>query len=365
MPTRYSDPYSSYTDPYADAATPRYRQPATTTPTAPAPATTPSQPAPSPFDASQQVGHNGTTSGGLTREQYRDLWQSSGAKSMQDLQNFVNQYGGKIVSDNGTVMTPYGEQIDMLVGAHSSTPTAGWGGVGDSGGSGSGSAGAGAGAGSGNGSGSGSYNLDYSSTPGNPGNGSSQGDALRQQLIQQLLQRSQQSLDVTANDPTIRAQAEPYAAAQERAARNYIADQAEASGPNANLAGLSRVAQEQAAQASGQQVAGLIGNEITQRRTEIQAALSGMAGYISDEDKIALQRELGYLDAATQRLGIQAQSDSSHYASDVSRQNALTAADTQRYSANLGNDQFYANLGLTADDRNAYWQAVNSGLIPG
>ena len=62
------------------------------------------------------VGHDGTYRG-MTREQYRDAWMSSGAHTLQDLQNFVQQHGGQVVSDSGNVMTPYGEQINMLIGA--------------------------------------------------------------------------------------------------------------------------------------------------------------------------------------------------------------------------------------------------------
>jgi len=102
---------------------------------APAPAPPP-PPAPAPFDPTQQVGHEGRTSSGLTREQYRDAWQSSGATTMQDLQNFVSQHGGRIVSANGTVLTPFGEQIDMLIGARSGKGSAGWGGVDGGGGGG-------------------------------------------------------------------------------------------------------------------------------------------------------------------------------------------------------------------------------------
>src|SRR5690348_4465307 len=96
------DPYSSdNTVPTQDGPTYSVEDPAPAQ-RADDPAPAPTQPAQPTFDPNQQVGHNGTTSSGLTREQYRDLWQSSGAKSMQDLQNFVNQYGGSIVSGNGT-----------------------------------------------------------------------------------------------------------------------------------------------------------------------------------------------------------------------------------------------------------------------
>ncbi|MBA3949313.1 MAG: hypothetical protein H0X44_05140, partial [Acidobacteria bacterium] len=67
----------------------------------------------------------------MTREQYRDAWQGSGARSMSDLQAFLSKNGGSVVSGNGTVRTPYGEDIDMLQGARTNgNGSAAWGGVG-------------------------------------------------------------------------------------------------------------------------------------------------------------------------------------------------------------------------------------------
>jgi hypothetical protein len=70
--------------------------------------------------APAQVGHNGVTQGGLSREQYRDMWQGSGASSMADLQNFIAQNGGELLDGAGRVRTPYGEVIDMGIAARGS-----------------------------------------------------------------------------------------------------------------------------------------------------------------------------------------------------------------------------------------------------
>lgn len=91
--------------------------------------------APAAFDPSAVVGHNGTTSNGMNREAYRDAWFSSGAKSMGDLQKFIQANGGTLVSGNGTVRTPFGEEIDMGANARGSAAgqgqmSASWGGVG-------------------------------------------------------------------------------------------------------------------------------------------------------------------------------------------------------------------------------------------
>ncbi len=56
----------------------------------------------------------------LSREEYRDKWMSSGTRDQAGLSNFLNQYGGTQLSGNGTVKTPYGDDvIDMLIGARS------------------------------------------------------------------------------------------------------------------------------------------------------------------------------------------------------------------------------------------------------
>lgn len=86
------------------------------------------------FDPRQQVGHDGTING-MNREQYRDAWMGSGARSMADMQAFLGKNGGSLVSDNGTVRTPFCEELDMGINARGSAAgngpmRAGWGGGG-------------------------------------------------------------------------------------------------------------------------------------------------------------------------------------------------------------------------------------------
>jgi hypothetical protein len=95
------------------------------------PLVTPMEPT---FDPHAQVGHNGTING-MNREQYRDAWMGSGAKSMDDLNKFLTAHGGTLTGANGTVQTPFGEQLDMLFNAKGSAAGNGpagasWGGVG-------------------------------------------------------------------------------------------------------------------------------------------------------------------------------------------------------------------------------------------
>lgn len=134
-----------------------------------------------------------------------------------------------------------------------------------------------------------------------------QDQALRQALIDQLTKRSQQSLAVDRNDPTLRAQADPYTAQIERQRRNYLADMAESQGPLANLQGEARLSQERAGQASGLFEAQLIGREIESRRQEISEALQSLQGLLTTGQEMSLRKELAQLDDATKRLGLNQQ----------------------------------------------------------
>lgn len=88
----------------------------------PPPQGNPAAGAPQGFDPSQQVGHDGTING-MNREQYRDAWMASGASNPQEMQAFLAQHGGSVVSGNGTVRTPFGEDLDMMYNARGSAQT--------------------------------------------------------------------------------------------------------------------------------------------------------------------------------------------------------------------------------------------------
>jgi hypothetical protein len=164
-------------------------------------------------------------------------------------------------------------------------------------------------------------------------------------LYNTLLDQSQQSLAVDRNDPTIRAQADAYNANATRAERNYLADLAEKSGPNANLQGQTRVASEQLGQQTGSFEASLLGNELTARRQSISDALNGMRGLLSTDQQAALQKELSTMDDAirTQQLAQQGTQF------DSSQSQALDLALRQ--------------LGLQGSQDQNYWSALYSGLL--
>ena len=144
-----------------------------------------------------------------------------------------------------------------------------------------------------------------------------------------LMGRATQNIIPSASDPIIASQVGAYGAQQQRDARNYINQEAESMGPNANLDTEKRMMAENAAQSTGQLQAQLLQNELNARRQEVAQALGQMGGQLSAEDQMALQRELGWGNIDLQQ--------------------------------GLGMGQ----LGLQATNESNYWDALRSGLING
>lgn len=134
-------------------------------------------------------------------------------------------------------------------------------------------------------------------------------DPRRDQLYNLLMGRATQSLNIDPKDPIIANQVNAFGAQQQRASRNYLASQAEKQGPLGNLGMEERMASEKAGQATGSLQAQLMQNELGARRQEIMSALSQMGGLLSDNERLALQRELAYLsnDQFLRDLGLRAQ----------------------------------------------------------
>ena len=129
----------------------------------------------------------------------------------------------------------------------------------------------------------------------------------RDQLFQTLMDRSKQSLNVNPKDPTIAANVNAFRAEQARGNQAALRQAAEGGGPMGNLNMERRMGAEKAAQATGGMQSQLMLNEMSARRTEIQNALTQMGNMLSDEQRNALQRELGLLDAAVKREQLAAQ----------------------------------------------------------
>jgi len=129
-----------------------------------------------------------------------------------------------------------------------------------------------------------------------PGVQSSAASSGQDALFQQLMARARQGTSVDSNDPNIRQQVDPYVAQQTRAARNVIADSAEAGGPYGNNRGEARMATERAGQNAGLFESEIIGREIAAKREEVSQALQ-LAGQMGNASAAReLQQQLALLD---------------------------------------------------------------------
>jgi hypothetical protein len=181
----------------------------------------------------------------------------------------------------------------------------------------------------------------------------SAGGGARDALIAQLMARAQQGTAVDRNNPNIRAQVDPAVAQLERSSRGYLDDVAERAGPLANIQGERRLASERTGQAAGTLEAEVIGREIAGRRAEIMQALSLWGDQLSDQQRIELQRELGYLDDATRRFGIEMGADT-----------AREGLGVQRYGIDVNNDQFLRDLALREWEGWNRWDPTNPINLP-
>jgi hypothetical protein len=188
-------------------------------------------------------------------------------------------------------------------------------------------------------------------------------------LFEQLLSRAKQTEQISPDDPQIASQVNAFRAEQTRGLRNYLSGQAERRGPRANLGLSQRMGNEKLAQATGSLQAELIGRELQARRTEIQDALVSMAGMLSDEQKLALQKELAYLsnDQFGRQLGQQNNQFFAGLGQQESQFGRQLGQQNNQFFAGLGtqNDQFLRDLGLRAENQSSYWDAVRSGLLGG
>lgn len=150
-----------------------------------------------------------------------------------------------------------------------------------------------------------------------------------------LMQRATQSLNINPNDPIVKGQVNSFKAGATRDSRNYVDQMAESGGPSANLTGEKRMAAEHVSQGAGSLQSTLIQNELTQHRNEIQNALTQMGGMLSDQQRIALQQQLGLLDVNLRQQQI-----------------------------NSGNDQWSAEFGRGVSNDANHWDTVrrNGGV---
>ena len=188
------------------------------------------------------------------------------------------------------------------------------------------------------------------------------------ELYNTLMGRANQGLAVDRNNPVVRAQADAFSANQERSRRNYLADTAESSGPNANLRNEERMSAERMGQATGGFEAELMGREVQAKRDEISNALNNAQGLLTMEQQLALQQKLANMDDVIKRMGL-AQSDKQFGLDLGYRNRALSQNDRQfgrdldyrNRALNQSDDQFRDRLGFDYADRSSYWDSLYRG----
>lgn len=145
-------------------------------------------------------------------------------------------------------------------------------------------------------------------TPSAPDQKAQVGTAFRDSLLKML---SDNQKDPSLADPALKGQMDAYSLAQTRArdrARSAMAERAAQQGGagvdsgafNNDLAGLFQAQGE----AEGQFGAGLVGQELQNRRNQLMQAATLAGNQMSQEDSRALQRELADLDAKIRREGM-------------------------------------------------------------
>lgn len=117
-------------------------------------------------------------------------------------------------------------------------------------------------------------------------------------LMDYIMGKAGQSLDINSKDPLIAKQVNAYGAASQRASNDYLRQAAERGGPVNNLNQEARMLAEKRGQGLGQFTGQLMQQELTTRRNEIMQALQLGAAYMTDQQRLALQRQLADMDNA-------------------------------------------------------------------
>jgi hypothetical protein len=172
--------------------------------------------------------------------------------------------------------------------------------------------------------------------------------------------QAQQGTQIDRNDPNIRQQVDPYAAAQERARRNYESESAERLSARgmANSGVMDqerRYAMETAGQNTGMFEAQLVGRELQNRRAEIQTALAQLMQMGESDKTRQLQRELAEIDRQLKQAGLDLQGSLGHAELWLRDKLGTGALNVDMLRALLQNNQFGQNLGFNIADREAHW----------
>lgn len=210
----------------------------------------------------------------------------------------------------------------------------------------------------------------YSTTPGAAPTQNTANQGAQDVLRNTLLDRATQGTTVDTNDPTFRAQADNYAATQERLRRNYQDDAAErltaqGMGSSGAMDAERRFSNEQAANSTAGFEAQLAQSELMNRRQEISDALNGLGGLISGDQARALQKQLADLDAAIKRESLAQSGSLASQDLALRSQLGMGGLNLDALRTKLQSDQFNKSLGFNMADKEAYYNSLGLSQLLG
>lgn len=161
----------------------------------------------------------------------------------------------------------------------------------------------------------------------------------------------QNPANVSINDPTLKAQMDPFRQEQDRArqmrqmamAERLGAEGAESGGAMSSEVALSY---EDMGRANAQRASELVGQEVLARREELFKALSLYGDMMTQEQQRALQLEIAKLDAQVKREATSASTSLGRDDLKLREKLGLGNLSLGLLQAQLGNDQFSKRLGF-------------------
>lgn len=119
-------------------------------------------------------------------------------------------------------------------------------------------------------------------------------------LLDLLMKRAGASETVDPNDPIIQAQTDAFRGEGVQARRDFLSAQAEGAGPYGNQRSEERRSAEELGKSVGGFRAQAMQQELSAKRAQIEHALSGAAGFITEQQRMQLQNQLTRLQLAQQ-----------------------------------------------------------------
>jgi hypothetical protein len=207
----------------------------------------------------------------------------------------------------------------------------------------------------------------YSQTPAAAPLANTANQGAQDVLRNSYLQQATQSTTIDRNDPNFRQQADAFGATQDRARRQYQSEAAErlsaqGLGNSGAMEQERRFADERAATAQGSFEAQLVGRELENRRAEIKDSLAGLRGIISNDQALAMQKQLAELDAAIKRESLAQSGSLGSQELGIKDKLGTGALNVDLLRALLQNQQFGTESGIRIGEDEMNYYLRSAGL---